>query len=406
MARRRTIHGKISLNRELAELDPFSCLTFTWGLAHCDDWGVISGDPVIFRAQVFPLRTESIAQVEGAIDQLVSAGLVQRYERDGKLCLYYPSWDDHQEGLHKRTRSRTELPLPHGHPMEVDGKDPRRPESSPQADCGKLGPVGSEQSTEAQKTLPQVDTGECSETFSEVPGNSGKFPPKGSEGKLNEGNTHLTPARAREGDAPLACPEGPRGVCELCDTEPDTSTPDGETTAPAPAPEPPAAETIPTTDETPAPQAPPAPARKPPLEQQHKPLWKALEGAYPQRRDRERRRMLDCYLRELAAPGCLITEAQLVECLESDPPLAGGTPQQYLLHAQGRVTGRRSRDAPAAETDGGRERVGVEAVLAAAGVAEVDEGQVAQAAEHGQQVLARFRRRAGPGDGQGAAGVF
>lgn len=73
----------------------------------------------------------------------------------------------------------------------------------------------------------------------------------------------------------------------------------------------------------------------------HTGLYDALEAAYPHYRDARLRGLLAVYLGLLSQPGCSVNEAQLVAALKRDPPLAGSSPDRYMLHAQ-----HISRDSP------------------------------------------------------------
>ncbi len=119
MANRRMVHRKVSLNQDLAQLPAFTCLLFTWGIIHADDWGVLPGDPNVVRGMVFPLRRESTNQVAKALDDLVEHRLLVRWNEEGRTYLCYPAFEKYQDGLHRRTRTRAELPLPPGHPERI-----------------------------------------------------------------------------------------------------------------------------------------------------------------------------------------------------------------------------------------------------------------------------------------------
>jgi len=105
------LHKQISLCEQLADLSELACLCYTWAIPHADDWGTIKGGARVFRAQVLPLRDVSVAQVQEALDRLVSVGLLVRYIVDGETYLHFPTWEDFQTGLHKRTDTNR-LPLP------------------------------------------------------------------------------------------------------------------------------------------------------------------------------------------------------------------------------------------------------------------------------------------------------
>lgn len=157
MANRRTLHKKISLSEQLADVSDLAKLSFTWGILHADDWGIIKGTPRGFRAEVLPLHDAHPSEVGSALDELVRARLLVRYQVNGVHYLYYPTFAQYQEGLHKRTASNR-LPTP------------------AEADPGSL------------------ENGELvSEDFREIPGNSGK--PLETAG--TPGNAPESPANSR-----------------------------------------------------------------------------------------------------------------------------------------------------------------------------------------------------------------
>lgn len=71
----------------------------------------------------------------------------------------------------------------------------------------------------------------------------------------------------------------------------------------------------------------------------HAALIAAVEGAYTFTNQRQYQAATNAYLRLLQQPGCQITEAQLADCLNREKPMAGGTPDSYMVHAQGMVHG-------------------------------------------------------------------
>jgi hypothetical protein len=112
MALRRTLHKKISVCEQLADVSDLAKLAYTWGILHADDWGALKASPRGFKAEVLPLHSASVDKVARAIDELVTVKLVVRYSVDGLSYLWFPTFDAYQEGLHKRTNAHR-LGLPH-----------------------------------------------------------------------------------------------------------------------------------------------------------------------------------------------------------------------------------------------------------------------------------------------------
>ena len=158
MANRRMISKSISVSDETNSISDFVALLFTWLIPHADDYGVIPGTPGRIKALVVPRRKQTEQDVEAALEELQAVGLVHRYTNNGLYYVQLVSFEQHQEGLHKRTVSK--------HPtFDAEGSE----------------------------TL--------SRKFREIPGNSRLTEPNLTEPNLSEGNQNeLNPTelRARE----------------------------------------------------------------------------------------------------------------------------------------------------------------------------------------------------------------
>jgi hypothetical protein len=68
-------------------------------LTACDDFGRFDGRAAILRAELFPLRVDSVttATVQGWLETLVRVGLVMLYENNGKQYLQIVTWREHQQ---------------------------------------------------------------------------------------------------------------------------------------------------------------------------------------------------------------------------------------------------------------------------------------------------------------------
>lgn len=146
MANRRTLHKKISLCEQLADVSDLAKLAYTWGILHADDWGVIKASPRGFKAEVLPLNDAPPSDVATALDELVSVRLVVRYSVGGVPHLWFPTFDVYQDGLHKRTE-RNRLPMPtKADPGSIENEELARqlfpePEAEPDALPGISGKV-------------------------------------------------------------------------------------------------------------------------------------------------------------------------------------------------------------------------------------------------------------------------
>lgn len=147
MANRRMLAKSISISEKVNDLNDFEALLFTWMIPHADDWGVLPGSARKIRSLVIPDRPQTSQDVDKALDKFADLKLIWRYEVDGKPYIQFRKWEEHQDGLHKR--SKPKMPL--------------YPGSS-------------------------VDNDDISEAFPEIPGNSGLTEQNRTEQNLREQN--------------------------------------------------------------------------------------------------------------------------------------------------------------------------------------------------------------------------
>ncbi|GMA64731.1 DnaD domain protein [Alicyclobacillus fastidiosus] len=105
MANRRMISKSISVSEQVNSMSTFASLLFTWMIAHADDFGRMPGSPAKVKALVMPMRPESVHEVEKAIQEMVEQDLITWYEVSGVRYIQFNTWERHQTGLHKRTKS-------------------------------------------------------------------------------------------------------------------------------------------------------------------------------------------------------------------------------------------------------------------------------------------------------------
>lgn len=136
MARGRMISKSLSTSEKYAALVPaanglaeFCHALYPLLVVHTDDFGRLQGDPFTIKSLCYPASPRSLASFEHALAYLRQVGLIEWYVVAGKKYVQISQFDPHQSGLHKRTQSK----------------------------------------------------------FPEIPGNSGKFPPKRREEKGTEG---------------------------------------------------------------------------------------------------------------------------------------------------------------------------------------------------------------------------
>lgn len=107
------ISSSISTSIKLSKVSDFSALLFTWLITHCDDYGHMDGSPEIVRAIVIPLRKRTVKEVELALIELESVGLIKRYKIENKEDIYLEivNWEDYQSMGPNYTR-RARYPIP------------------------------------------------------------------------------------------------------------------------------------------------------------------------------------------------------------------------------------------------------------------------------------------------------
>ncbi|MEW8985568.1 MAG: hypothetical protein AB2401_00855 [Bacillus sp. (in: firmicutes)] len=123
MAEKRMLSKVISISEKVNELpDVFDMLLFTWMIPHTDDFGRMVGSPAKVKALVVPLQSKDISEIKASLSRLHAAELIAWYEVDGERFIQILNFDKHQQGLHKRTKSKFPEYIPGD-----SGKFPRIP---------------------------------------------------------------------------------------------------------------------------------------------------------------------------------------------------------------------------------------------------------------------------------------
>jgi hypothetical protein len=119
MPRIRTIKPEFWTSLTVTSVPVAVRLTFIGLWNHCDDEGRALLEPRLLKAAIWPLDDEVTAgDVEGHVQALASAGLVNLYEVEGRQYLLISGWEEHQK-VEKRRTSR--LPAP---PQPVNEESP------------------------------------------------------------------------------------------------------------------------------------------------------------------------------------------------------------------------------------------------------------------------------------------
>lgn len=111
MANRRMISKSISISSKVNSISDFAALLFTWMVPHADDYGVLDGDEGTLKALVVPRRKQTDVHVGQALAEMQKVGLVWRYIYRNKPYVQFINWEEHQEGLHRRTAPKHPLYL-------------------------------------------------------------------------------------------------------------------------------------------------------------------------------------------------------------------------------------------------------------------------------------------------------
>lgn len=138
MANRRSLWKTISTSEKLnceiptviADLAEFTQLLYTWIIPHCDDFGRMAGSAWTVKAQVMPGSQRTVEEFDRALSALAKVELIVRYSVNGDHFLQVTKWEEHQDGLHKRTASKCPEPPPlpgsSGNPPEDFGSPPMK----------------------------------------------------------------------------------------------------------------------------------------------------------------------------------------------------------------------------------------------------------------------------------------
>jgi hypothetical protein len=90
----------------LGELGEFAQALFPLLVSNADDFGRLQGDAFTVKHQCFPISRRSVAEFEQALTAMHATGLIARWEVDGHVIVEIEQFDEHQNGLHKRVRSK------------------------------------------------------------------------------------------------------------------------------------------------------------------------------------------------------------------------------------------------------------------------------------------------------------
>ena len=107
MASGRILKTQISISEQVNELSIKATLLFTWMIPHADDFGRLIGNPKRLKALIFPMREDfTFHEVETCLFEIQEKNLITLYFFENEKYIQINSFERHQNGLHKRTKSR------------------------------------------------------------------------------------------------------------------------------------------------------------------------------------------------------------------------------------------------------------------------------------------------------------
>lgn len=109
MAEKRMVSKVISISKKfnISLNEHFSRLLYLLLIPHSDDFGRLSGDPYKVKALILPMMSDvTWEQVKESLVKLHNSKLIIWYESDEEMYIQIINFEEHQQGLHKRTRSK------------------------------------------------------------------------------------------------------------------------------------------------------------------------------------------------------------------------------------------------------------------------------------------------------------
>jgi len=95
-------------------LAEFCQTLYTLLVPHTDDFGRLQGDAYTVKHVVHPSSSRTLQEFNAGLQLLDDVALIQRYAIKHKIYIQVEHFDEHQQGLHKRTRSQFPAPPRNG----------------------------------------------------------------------------------------------------------------------------------------------------------------------------------------------------------------------------------------------------------------------------------------------------
>lgn len=96
MANRRMINSGVWCDEKFLTFDDVTRLVWFGIITTADDQGRLQDNPLLIKAQLFPADRKSASLISKSLDRLTDAGMITRYEKDGKSLVQIVNWWEHQ----------------------------------------------------------------------------------------------------------------------------------------------------------------------------------------------------------------------------------------------------------------------------------------------------------------------
>lgn len=112
----RLIRDSICSSDTIDELTWFEEVFFYRLIVNCDDFGRTDARPAILKANLFPLKSTTISEIEKTLNRLSAVGLIYRYKVNDRPYLQLVTWEKYQQIRSKKSK----FPAPdEGEPVSV-----------------------------------------------------------------------------------------------------------------------------------------------------------------------------------------------------------------------------------------------------------------------------------------------
>lgn len=159
----RLIRARILSSESIDRLSHAAECTFYRLLTVADDWGRLEADIRVVASRAFPLRAIDISrpELEAWLQELVGAGILVRYDIEGKPYAAFLNWTKHNHLRNKMSK----FPGPGGSYTDPsnDPNDCERLQTSA-SDCGQPSAVVGKKPPENARKQPQAIADNCEQT--------------------------------------------------------------------------------------------------------------------------------------------------------------------------------------------------------------------------------------------------